>query len=678
MTTWTARAFSQGLATLAAFAESSPEEDRQARDDFPEDWDPHRFPWLDASLLAWRLHGREDAEGLTAAARRLRQQGKHLSRAERLMLQALADSWCSVFEILEVRLNQGLRLRDLLLDEVLEVRERSLTTQVEPGDVMLTWAMPVEDHLELTGGTVPVLPSHLRPLLDVARRELGTRPPSAEPSERRRRLRRLAPLLFRERMALSEGPPLPSSLEELLDTLPEELLEAPRRRAFQDAALKRPRKTSRSNAELEPGAAYVFKLGPIDTRQDGRFSFYMGVPAEGPIPPPATAKRDAEGVAAVARELKGLTLYGESRLARAGQGVGLVARPMPASVSSIRAALALHLHWGAMAPKNIPPEAIHALLMAITGLIRAAPWDLWNNEEVFPLSLSGALQGTREVSVLGGGGQEVGFVVFDRAGAMERMAGLVDLPSHVDKLIPDSLGLTLEDEPAWVAKCVQDVTGLAFVPDLLRMHRNAPRPATSEEVLLTTAVALALAKARPEEKDVELLEQGARVHAEIPLPLLTGHYVGKVPLEDVVEAIPLRLGKVKKKLPPGKVSETLLDFAKGLTEQVHFSPDPQEELFTILALALSAWNAVVQDTWEPHKGWVERARATLRRLPEADREPMTRDFEMLVARKRRHFADDPRLLTRLDVVVRRGGELGVQVVGLLAPGAWSEYLGAGP
>jgi len=669
MTTWTSRTFAQGLAALTAFAESNADEDRRARADFPRQWDPHRFPWMDASLLAWRLHGKEDAEGLTAAARRLQQEGRNLPRSERLILRSLADSWCSVFEVLEVRLNQGLRLRDLLLDEVLEVRERSLTTQVEPGDVLLTWAMPVEDHLELTGGIAPVLPPQLTPLLDIARGEQKTLAASVEPSERRRRLRRLAPRLFRAMMEPSDRP-----LE-----LPEDMLPPPRRRAFQDAALKRPRKKPRTDEKLEPGSAYVFKLGPIDTVKDGRFHFYVGVPAEGPLPPPASAKRDAEGLAAIARELKGLTLYCESKLARAGQGLGLVSRPMPTSVSIVRAALALHLHWGTMAPRGIPPEAIDALLQALSRLIRAAPWDLWSNEEVFPFSFSGGVEGRREVSVMGGGGQEVGFVVFDRVGAMERMAGLVDLPPHMDKLIPDSLGLTLEDEPAWVAKCVQEVTGLAFVPDLLRMQRNAPRPATFEEVLLTTATALALAEARPEEEEVsvELREQGARVqvHAEVPLPLLTGNYIGKVPFEDVVEASPRHLHKPKKKLPTRKVSETLLDFAKDLVAQVQRSPDPQEELFVILALALSAWNAVVQDTWEPHKGWVERARATLRRLPEGDRETMGRDFELLVERKRRHFADDPRLLTGLDVVVRRGGDLGVQVVGLLTPGAWPEYLG---
>ncbi|NVJ09218.1 hypothetical protein HUW63_28810, partial [Myxococcus sp. AM001] len=452
----------------------------------------------------------------------------------------------------------------------------------------------------------------------------------------------------------------------------------PRRRAFQDAAKRKPRRKA-PVPELEPGALYAFKLGPIDVGVDGRASIYVALTSDGEALPPVLGRRDAEGLESLARERPGLKRYCEGRLARAGASQGFASRPMPDTIARFRAALALQLHWAPAAPGlMVMPEVAAALLDAMVALIRAEPWEVWTNDEVFTVHLEGAARGTRELSVMGEGGSELGFALFDRAGSVERMS-MSGLPGgNVDVLIPDSLGVTLEDGPDWVAKLVKDVTGLPFVPDVMRVQRNTPRLGNTEELVLAVAVGLALARARPEEREVDLeltvRDLQVRVRLEVPLPLLTGRYVGKHDLlalatqRNPVSRAPTR------KVPPGKVSEALLEFARPILDGVEDSEDPQAELFTCLALALSAWNAVVQDTWEPEKGWVERARATLRRLPRDVREVMLHDFELLVERKRRHFADDPRLLDALDVV-HRPGDFGVRLLGVVTPGAWPEFLG---
>lgn len=898
MATWSPTAFNRGLASLRAFADAEPVLSASARADFPESWDDLRFPWMHAALMAWTLHGKEDAEGRTAADRRLLKEGKSLPRAERGLLSGLAASWYSVFEVEEVRLGEGLRLRDLLLDEVLEVKERSLTTQVARFDLIASGVLPAEDHLELVGGVV-LIPRALREhVIVAARRQLAAQaPPAPDAPGRRRQVRRLAPFLYKRVLELftterpvlnTDGEPLrdcsarfrvrhPAKVEERLrqhdgltreskghytwqgsrpvaptnepevwgslrldgqslvldsqsaqrlekgkallaellgaeavheeDTLgPEEVIRGapdpslpddippqladsialmlvqriqeeltrgipawrgksaremarstegraqvlewlkdqesqvshvsnaadrrwddlyaelglsrderipltqvytskeapsleplraeltttelpadlsleppPLRRAFQDAAQRKPRRKA-PVPELEPGALYAFKLGPIDVGVDGRASIYVALTSDGEALPPVFGRRDAEGLESLARDRTGIKRYCEGRLARAGAAQGFASRPMPDSVARFRAALALQLHWASVEPGSmVMPEVSSALLDAMAALIRAEPWEEWTNEEVFTVHLEGAVRGTRELSVMGNGGSEFGFALFDRAGSVERMS-MSGLPGgNVDVLIPDSLGVTLEDAPDWVAKVVKDVTGLPFVPDVMRVQRNTPRLGNAEELVLAAAVSQALARARPEERevDVELKVRGLQVRArlEIPLPLLTGRYVGKLDLLVLATRRTPVTRAPTRKLPPGKVSEALLEFARPILDDVDDAEDPAAELFTGLALALSAWNAVVQDTWEPEKGWVERARATLRRLPRDVREMMLHDFELLVERKRRHFAGDPRLLDALDVV-HRPGDLGVRVVGVVTPGAWPEFLGA--
>ncbi|GHG88699.1 hypothetical protein [Comamonas sp. JC664] len=897
MATWSPTAFTRGLASLRAFADAEPELSASARADFPESWDDERFPWMNAALIAWTVHGKEDAEGRTAADRLLLKEGKRLSRAERGILSALAASWCTVLEVEEVRLGQGLRMRDLLLDEVLEIKERSLTTQVDRYDLIGSWVMPTEDHLELVGGVV-LVPRLLREHVVLPlRQQLAARPPpTPDMTARRRQARRLAPWLFTRVLELfttprplldSDGDPLrdcaalfriqrPAEVEarlrqhdgfvregrgqyawqgpvtpmntpavwgsltlegnalllethsarrlekgkalltellgaeathvedtlgpeqsaqgaprqdppeavppalaaallpmltqharealatgipawggksardmlrspegraqvlewlkdqesvasrlsddarsswdalyqelglsrgervpltqvytskevpalepiraeltatELPDDTPRELL--PRRRAFQDAARRSPRRKA-PPPELEPGALYAFKLGPIDVGVDGRASVYVAMTSDGEVLPPCFGRRDAEGLEALVRGHPKLKRYCESRLARAGAAQGFASRRIPDSIAHFRAALALQLYWGGGTPDALtPPEVAWALIDATAALVRAEPWATWTNEEVFTVHLGGAVRGTRELSVLGDGGHEFGFALFDRAGSVERMSMSSPPGGNVEPLIPDSLGVTLEDEPAWAVKTVKEVTGLPFVPNVMRVQRNVPRTGNTEELVVAAAVAQALAQARPEDPEVQLdLQVGGlkvEVRLEVPLPLLAGRYVGKLDLPRMATQRPSSSQSPTRPLPTTKVSETLLEFAKPILEGVEDSEDPEGELFTCLALALSAWNAVVQDTWEPEKGWVERARATLGKMPRDVRESVAHDFELLVERKRRHFAGDPRLLDGLDIVERPGADLGIRLAGVVTPGAWPEFLGA--
>jgi hypothetical protein len=61
-------------------------------------------------------------------------------------------------------------------------------------------------------------------------------------------------------------------------------------------------------------------------------------------------------------------------------------------------------------------------------------------------------------------------------------------------------------------------------------------------------------------------------------------------------------------------------------------------------LAVTTWNAVVRDTWEPGPARVDAVRAAVQALPSDARGDMLPFFEALMERKRRDFPEDPRLL----------------------------------
>lgn len=107
-------------------------------------------------------------------------------------------------------------------------------------------------------------------------------------------------------------------------------------------------------------------------------------------------------------------------------------------------------------------------------------------------------------------------------------------------------------------------------------------------------------------------------------------------------------------LPPRRISETLLSFVQPLIPgPVEGDPDL---VVTLLELGVTAWNAVVLDTWEPGQERVGAVRAAVRALPRAQREGLLPLFEELVERKRRDFQEDCRLMSGLRVCWSPEGE----------------------
>jgi hypothetical protein len=90
--------------------------------------------------LAYRSYGQVDREGRTAVDLLL-EDAASLPDEERRELAALAAGWFSAFEILHVRVDEGMELRDIFGGRKLWISERSATRQVELGDLLVGWVM---------------------------------------------------------------------------------------------------------------------------------------------------------------------------------------------------------------------------------------------------------------------------------------------------------------------------------------------------------------------------------------------------------------------------------------------------------------------------------------------------------------------------------------------------------
>ena len=97
-----------------------------------------------------------------------------------------------------------------------------------------------------------------------------------------------------------------------------------------------------------------------------------------------------------------------------------------------------------------------------------------------------------------------------------------------------------------------------------------------------------------------------------------------------------------------KISETFQRFAEPLAEAVgeEITKERYEE---ILKLAFTVWNAVVFDTHAGNGNFVSQLRQLMSGNPQA--EAMV---EQLIQRKKRHFADDQRVVGRYELVQKNG------------------------
>ncbi|MCI0571239.1 MAG: hypothetical protein L0Y66_10840 [Myxococcaceae bacterium] len=413
---------------------------------------------------------------------------------------------------------------------------------------------------------------------------------------------------------------------------------------------------------LEPGSAYVFKLGPLGEGPE-RASAYIALTADGPPVLPVVARGDGSALAQLAPRLEGRRVQCEPRLGRAGARHGFTPGPVPEALVAVRAGLALSVLWepGLTDPR---PGLVASLLEAATALWENAPWREWTHDEPFSLHVEGGVRGEWEGCILGSGHLEYGFALYPEPGSVARVGALITQGREEEASLLDAVALTFEETPSWVRSAVRAATGLPRFPLPLQMTGGELSLLGPADLVLLTATARALADVSPQQREAtghasfEAIRLS--VHVELPVP----RYVRVC--EDVGGEMLADAG-LRGRPPHGpsvatsRVSEALLTFAQPLLAQLPGEVD-EEALSEVLVFAMTAWNAVVLESVGEAPSAVAVARAQLERLPSQERAFLMPHFERLVRRKRRHFAEDLRVMQALEVYRRPGGDLAVRVM----------------
>ena len=109
--------------------------------------------------VAYSLYGALDARGLTTLERLAAQRGP-LPEPEQHVLDTLLEGWFSVFEVLRVKLDEAIQLRDVLNERDLWIQEKAASRQVQLGDVIFGW-LTVDATATRLEGAVGHVPAHL-------------------------------------------------------------------------------------------------------------------------------------------------------------------------------------------------------------------------------------------------------------------------------------------------------------------------------------------------------------------------------------------------------------------------------------------------------------------------------------------------------------------------------------
>jgi hypothetical protein len=140
--------------------------------------------WEASNLEAFVLHGHAGPDGARVVDRFAQEHARRLPADERQALEAQLQSWFSLFEVQEVRREEGLILSDLLANDApIVVRERALTRQAVRYDVLATWVGPVGGDYVLPGGVAVVPPAHIALVVQATRTaaaDLQARYPGAD------------------------------------------------------------------------------------------------------------------------------------------------------------------------------------------------------------------------------------------------------------------------------------------------------------------------------------------------------------------------------------------------------------------------------------------------------------------------------------------------------------------
>lgn len=225
---------------------------------------------------------------------------------------------------------------------------------------------------------------------------------------------------------------------------------------------------------------YIFKIGPVQSAEGGWFSTYVSL-GDG-ITDLATEPDDGRGLAELVRRGTAQGATCEPELADAARKHGLQSGPLPAVAAKLKLAIAIGLAHGSILTEVKDVELLMELIDAVERFERAHPWDYFLIDEPLDLTVKGALNHMFEATVLGGGGEEYGLVLYDERGSLAAIEAAAEAGEPERAALLDALALTLDDEPAFLAEAMKVACGVGRAPYLLRLKGGEEQPLDDSEM----------------------------------------------------------------------------------------------------------------------------------------------------------------------------------------------------
>ena len=266
----------------------------------------------------------------------------------------------------------------------------------------------------------------------------------------------------------------------------------------------------------------IFHLGPVLVSRH-RSWLVTALDASGNLLAPALEKDLARALSVFVGEHRDVPLRCEPSLARLARGFEIDAAPLSDDARMAKGILA----WGLSYDSPIADRSgVEAFLRACAEFWATRPWEQFGSEDVFPVATEvGRSRTIGEATVLGAGGQEFGLALYDRPGSVDRMVAGIDSGRMAETLKIDSLAVTMDDEPEWVAAALSDAIGLPRVPVLMRLKGGrVGRPSPLELAQLTAVLegfSLLAGGARPDDalsSHTEVRTEAGTVKATVSLP----------------------------------------------------------------------------------------------------------------------------------------------------------------
>lgn len=121
----------------------------------------------------WLLYDRKATEKGESFLTLYGQHDKGLSPEESLVIEKMKGSILSLYEVTSVARDKRVLLKDLLLDEEVPLRDKSLTKGLKKGDLFATRILQLDDHYVMSGCVYPYSAEQKKQVLRKIEKQFG-------------------------------------------------------------------------------------------------------------------------------------------------------------------------------------------------------------------------------------------------------------------------------------------------------------------------------------------------------------------------------------------------------------------------------------------------------------------------------------------------------------------------